>query len=154
MAQKAEFQPDLWENRFVRPKADELVEQVAEPHRSLLSDVRESLAEAGLKESVEWLGVSWKWSLSYRGHPRDVQACAFVVPQPDNPRVCMPIADGDVDRLGISDISKSARERVVFAPLVGPVRWPEWEITSRSTVDEVVGLVRAKLSLENECAAS
>lgn len=144
-----------WEDRYRQPALPELVGLLSKQHASLLEAARDALvALEGVSESIEWRGTPWRWTLSYQLDPG--RPVAFLVPQPARPRMAIPLSDDLAAALTSRKFSKPVRDAVVFAPRVGEVLWPAWELQSRTQIDELIELARRKheLMLPSEPVAS
>lgn len=139
------FKPRVpWEDRFQHPKLDELLGEFSKQQSGLIEQAREALLGlGGVKESITWLGIPWRWTLAYDldggGKP-----WAYIVPQPGKPLLALPMSGEAVAALPMRRLPKFIRDVVVFSPKVGGVHWMQWELTSRTQVEELIGLVKKK----------
>jgi len=143
MARKTTAPLSPWEDRFSRPSTETLLGALAEGELELVNLARQAFRDSGRAEHLEWLGVSWKWSFAYR-RDRGDQGWGFLVPQPGSPRICLPVPPALLARAGSLNLPRSIRDALIFAPDVGGVRWPEWKLANRSSLDDVLQLARAK----------
>lgn len=97
-----------------------------------------------MSESLSWRGV-WHWTLAYRGQGRAEPACAYLIPDPERPRLCIMITEERLADLPLRKVSKAVRESVIHAPPVNGVRWPVWAIHSKAQVDELLPLIEVRL---------
>lgn len=134
-----------WEDRYRTPTVRELRDLLSKQHCQLLDLARESLLGLeGVHESIEWRGIPWRWTLAFHveGSP-----LAYLVPQPARPRIGVALNDEFVQALSLKRVSKAVRDTITFAPRVGEVLWPAWELVSRTQIEELIGLVRRKHEL-------
>lgn len=132
-----------WEDRFRAPSVSELRGLLSKQHVQLFDAAREALlALGGVSESIEWRGVPWRWTLAFQVEP--ARPLAYLVPQPARPRLAVPVTDDVVASLAARRVSRPIRDAIVFAPRVGEVLWPSWELLGRTQIDELLELVRAK----------
>jgi hypothetical protein len=134
-----------WEDRYRTPTVRELRDLLSRQHCQLLDAAREALLTMdGVIESIEWRGIPWRWTMAFH---REASAVAYLVPQPARPRIGVPLSDELVQALSLKRLSKSVRDAITFAPRVGEMLWPAWDLTSRTQIDELLGLVRRKHEL-------
>lgn len=132
-----------WEDRFRVPSVSELRALLSKQHVQLFDVAREALlALDGVNESIEWRGVPWRWSLAFQTEPG--RPLAYLVPQPARPRLAVPLSDEVVGSLAARKVSRPIRDAIVFAPRVGEVLWPSWELLGRNQIEELLDLVRIK----------
>lgn len=137
-----------WEDRFRTPTWAELMTAFAKPQSSLLEHARERLlAVPMVRERLAWHGIPWRWSMSYAAEGEEPRAVAFLIPQPGKPRLAVPLPAELVSVVPLRKLSKPVREAIVYAPQVAGVRWPSWELTGPSLLDEVLALVDQKVAV-------
>jgi hypothetical protein len=145
MNRRASKQRNCWEDRFRAPTFSELRGVLNKPHEHLLEVARERLIGLeGVQESIEWRGIPWRWTLAYAVEGRSL---AYLVPQPGRPRMAIPLADDLLAAMDLRKASKLVRDAIVFAPRVGDVIWPAWDLQNRAQIDELVGVARRKHEL-------
>jgi hypothetical protein len=134
-----------WEDRFRTPTESDLLSGYAKPLGACVEAVRAGLAElSGVRESLTWQGVPWRWTFIYR-HEADTQrGLAYLVPQPDKPLLAIPLPAEVVAALQPRKLSRSIRDVIVHAPSVAGLRWATWEIQSETQVEELLSLVVAR----------
>jgi hypothetical protein len=143
MARKSALPPRrAWEDRYRTPNPEDLIRGMEGPGRELFLHVRGELAAlAGVRESLSWQGIPWRWSFSYR-MAGGREAFAFLVPQPGRPLLGLPLGECVFDTVLESKISKPVREAILHAPAIGSVRWTQWELTSRTQAEDLLILAR------------
>ena len=129
-----------WEDRFSTPTQDLLLGQYEGNARSLAETALAELEQiTGAKPSLEWLGLSWKWTLVARV-PGETEPSAYFVPTPDWPSIALPvplpIAEDILHRRG----SKYLRDVLVHATQVGQTRWAQWSIQGKAQLADVLRL--------------
>ncbi len=129
-----------WEDRFTTPTTDLLLDQYEGPAQSLARTALDQLEKiAGQPPKLEWLGLSWKWTLVYEV-PGESEPSAYLVPTPDWPSIALPvpipIAEDILTRRG----SKYLRETLVHACQVDQIRWAQWAIQGKAQLADVLKL--------------
>jgi len=135
-----------WEDRFRAPTWDELRGASNKQLAALLEHARERLLRlAGAREQLAWHGIPWRWSLAVRVPADPDRPIAFLVPQPNHPRLAVPLSNEVLASIVTARLAKPTREAIVHAPLVGGVRWPSWELANRTQFAELLSLIELRL---------
>ncbi len=144
----------LWEDRFGRPTVESLLGACPRGVLPLIDHARERLKKVkGVSEQLVWQGIPWRWTLTYR-HPLEAErSFAFVVPDPAKPRLAIPIPDRVLAEISLKKASKLLRDPILQAPIVGAVRWCQWELQSKALIEEVVELAVLKVTAEAAASA-
>lgn len=153
--------PKRWTDKFRPATADELLSDLGE-RRAGVERVRSLLlADRQVAEDVSWQGVSWRWSLVYTRPGDATRAWAYLVPDPDEPRICVPLPEDAVEQIRMRRLKKGAREAVLQAQMVAGVRWVTLEIgggggpggaaASGVGVEEIEEVLRAKRECRGCC---
>lgn len=131
-----------WEDRFRQPSAADLLAGFNKQLTQLLGYSRTRFAAIeGVSEEIAWLGIPWRWSLTYRSCGGEARPIGYIIPQPGRPQIALPLSEETILALPAKRISKFVRDGLVSAIQVENVRWAQWEVTTRSQVDELLGLV-------------
>ena len=136
----------LWADQFTTPSAASLLAAASPPAAELLALARERLSAVdGASESIEWLGLPWRWTLTFSrgGHE---PALAYLVPDPATPRIAVPLRHEIVHAIEPKSVSRAIRDEILACTHVAGVYWPSWELTSRAVLDEAMKLVALKLA--------
>lgn len=134
-----------WEERFRLPTRDDLLNAFNRPQRHLIDVLRTGLlALESVEESLTWRGIPWRWSLSYSQEGESDRAWAYLVPQPAKAVFCLPIAADSLESLPLRKLSRPVRDSIFAATQVGGVYWPQWELVSRTQVDDLFLLARRR----------
>lgn len=132
-----------WEDRYRTPSLPDLVRGMDAQARDLFQMMRQHLgALPGVREQLGWEGIPWRWSLSYH-LPGTAAVFAYLVPQPAKPLLGLPLAAGVLETVLGGRLSKPVREAILLAPAVGSVRWTQWELASKTQIEELAALVRS-----------
>ena len=133
-----------WQNRFVTPGAQELADAVARSLRPTLACVRKRLLSVdGVCEQVQWQGV-WKWTLVYTHRGQPGRAWAFLVPDPERPRLCIPMPEVSLGTPKARRLTRELREMLSQAPVVNGARWPVWTLQNKAQAEELLSLCELK----------
>lgn len=134
----------VWEDRFATPTRDALRDDLSKQSLALVDHLRASiLSVSGVKETVAWCGVTWKWSLVFKDSSGRI--VAYIVPQPAHTKLVLPLSTHILSRLPSREVSKWLRDGVTTATIVGDVRWAHWEFASKANVEELLWLLEARL---------
>jgi hypothetical protein len=136
-----------WEDRFRAPTWEELRGASNKQIAGLLEHARERLLHLPeARERLAWHGIPWRWSLAFSVATADPdRPVAFLVPQPNHPRLAVPLAAEVLAQINLPRFSKPVREAILHAPQVGGVRWPSWELVNRTQFSELHELIEARL---------
>lgn len=145
MSRKAPKPRIAWEDRFQQPGAGELLAPFHKQHTFLLTHARDGLASLpGVVESIEWRGVPWRWSFVYRIEGDGERPWAYLVPQPGRPVLALPLDTSLAGSSTVRKMSRGVRDTILFSTQVAGVFWPQWELNSRTQLEEVLSLAKRK----------
>lgn len=134
-----------WLDRFVEPKDETLVDSLNRQVAPAFEHARDMLKASGtLHETIAWQGV-WNWTFTYTNGQPD-KPVAYLVPDPVRPRLALAFPDHLIPKLTLKKLSKSVRDGLAHAPVVGAVRWAQWDIQSKAQIEEILTLVEARLA--------
>lgn len=143
-----------WPDRFREPTVEYLIEFLRRQNLPAFNQARTKLlALDGMHETIAWQGV-WNWTIGYRMAGQSGSACAYLIPDPDKPRLCVPIAEHRLADLPTRKLSKIVREAILHAPAVNGDRWPVWAIQSKAQIDELLLLVEVRPVVEVRVASA
>ncbi len=130
---------DAWSDRFRAPTTDELKAALGKQPAHLLEATRNRLLDfPNVREELSWQGIPWRWSFVYRWEAEPDRAWAYVIPEPGKPRLALPLNAELITRLPARKLSKPVRDGIVQATEVAQVRWAQWELTSKTLLDELL----------------
>jgi len=134
-----------WHDQFTTPDPDRLVGEIGSQHTAAYAALMKRISALDhLVEELRWMGVPWRWTIAYQDSTRDV---AFIIPDPDCPKLSIPIALEQIGRLDSKKLPKTVREGLARARVVGDVAWAEWEVASQAAATDL-GKFLAKLERE------
>lgn len=131
-----------WEDRFTTPTPEQLFDVLDGEIADRVRELRGSLGEDfGLSERLEWCGVPWKWSLTYRtGRAARAEIVAYLIPNPETPTVVFRLTHEQFSTLPLRKLSRHIRDGLAPTRLVAGVCWPEWKFQTSNQVQDLVGL--------------
>ncbi len=134
-----------WEDRFVEPKPDQLIEHYEAGSAQFFEACRERLSDfEGVEESVSWQGLPWRWTLVYTLEGDPTRAFAYLVADPAAPTVSIPLNDEIVDSMPVKRLKKHIRDGIFMAKRVESTLWATWEIAAKTQLDEVMDIAKRK----------
>lgn len=134
----------VWEDRFATPTAEALRRDLSKQSVALIDHLRTALLSvSGVRETVAWCGVTWKWSLVYKDSSGRI--VAYIVPQPAHTKLVLPLSTHILSRLPSREVTKWLRDGITQATAVGEIRWAHWEFQSKANTEELLWLLEARL---------
>lgn len=153
MSRKASKPRIAWEDRFAAPEVPELLDALARQQATLVEQARDGLRALGeVSESVVWHGIPWRWTFAFAFEDEPERPWAYLVPQPGRPLLSIPLTAEVVSALPMKRLSKGVRDAIAGATLVGGVYWPQWPLTSRAQVDELILIARRRAEVAPQTA--
>jgi hypothetical protein len=145
MSRKAVKPRIAWEDRFAAPDADDLLAPFPKYQAAFIEQIREGMSGlGGVVESIVWHGVPWRWTFAYASEAEPERPWAYLVPQPGRPLLAMPLTAEVIAALPMKKLSRPVRDGIALAALVGGVYWPQWPLTARSQVEELILIARRR----------
>lgn len=139
-----------WEDRFRTPSVDDLREAYPKQLGNLLDLARESLrGREGVAEEISWQGLPWRWTFLYYLNGDRSRPWAYLVPDPEKPKVSLPLSRDMVDSLPMHRFKKHVKDGVLQSRLVAGVYWATWELTSKAQLADILDLVTRELKVVN-----
>ena len=141
-----------WENRFERPT----IEALRGPYNKQLGGYHDTARDFLLKfenieETIDWHGLPWRWSSRFDivGVTGD-RGWVYLVPDPNGPRLSIPLTEEMVEKLPKTRLKKHVREGIDHAKCIGDVRWTDWEITGKAQLDDLLKIAKRTYQYLNE----
>lgn len=143
MPRRSAPQRSPWEDRFATPSAEDLLQALDPDAAGLVASLREEFkTDFLLHERLEWCGVPWKWSLTFRADTSATSdILAYIVPSPESPCVVYRLPHDRVGSLPLRKLSRHVKEGLATAQLVAGVCWPEWKIQSATQTRDLADLL-------------
>jgi len=137
-----------WQNRFERPTIDTLREQYNKQLGGYHDTARSFLLKFdNIEESIDWHGLPWRWSTRFDiGKLTPDRGWVYLIPDPEGPKVSVPMTESMVDRLPKTRLKKHIREGVEHGKKVGNIRWTQWTITSKSQLEDILDVSKRAYS--------
>lgn len=130
----------VWSDRFSRPDAEVLASGFPKLAQGAFDLARARLRGLeDVREEVQWRGV-WHWCFAYitdDGEP----SVAFLVPDPERPRLCLPFPDSMIRELPARKLARVVRDVLAHAPAVDGVRWPMWDLSTKTETEDLLTLL-------------
>lgn len=137
-----------WEDRWVEPTLEQLLEPIEPQRRDFIKALMEqTLAFPGVKRSLVWHGTAWKWTIEFNVHSDEHESegiLAYVVPVPAEPIFCIPLTEQEIDKLPIKRLNKYIREGIHVAKRGVKYHWAVWTPTAGTEVEYLTDLVKRK----------
>ncbi|TVQ62375.1 MAG: hypothetical protein EA378_05515 [Phycisphaerales bacterium] len=157
----------IWSDRFREPSTEELLlglpKADAEPFHMTRSGL---LAIDRCEERLGWEGIPWRWCLSYRIVPPEPEGgvtpgapqpspppFAYLVPEPAQPKLCVPLPTEIIAALKPRQVAKTVREGILASSPVDGVFWPTWHLQTKTGAEELLALIRFRLEAGDELSA-
>lgn len=137
----------VWEDRFRKPTVEQLVSELPRSTAGALQSLREQLLSVpGCIEEVTWKGVPWRWTIEMRNEQSPDKAWAYLVPQPEQPLMVLPITSDGLSGISMKKLNKPVRDAIIHAREVEGVRWAQWQIESKSQVEVLVKIAKQQMA--------
>lgn len=134
-----------WEDKFKRPSLEDLREGMNKERSTLLDAARDAfLSLPGVQEEVSWQGLPWRWTLTYRCPDDPKRIWAYLVPDPANPKLSMPLTSAMVSALPMHRFKKHVKDAVLNGRMVDGVYWATWEITTKPQLSDILELANQR----------
>jgi len=140
-----------WNDRWRQPELEELLSGIKDPYQKLTREIVGRLQEhEALTDRMDWYGVSWKWSLSFRlvgdaGESDAVDAVCYVVPSEERPEVVVPLHRDVLAELPVRKLHRFLRDSIEVAKCAVDIHWVRLTPSSKDEAAAVLDLVDRKL---------
>lgn len=135
-----------WNDRFRKPSAELLISEITKSLQPAVESLRGQLLDADTaSEEICWQGVPWRWSIVLRHDAITGRAWAYIVPQPSQPLLVVPLTAEGIAALPMRKLLKPVRDAITHAKQVDGIRWAQWEIQSKTQAETLVKLARIQL---------
>lgn len=138
-----------WENRWVEPQFETLLEPLNAQRRRLIEIIMETVNEYdGIMRDLQWYGPGWNWTLQYqfaspiKGLESDI--LCYLVPNPEAPIVCVPLCDAEIEKLPLKRLNKLIRTGINLAKCAVAIHWTTFTPTNQTEVGHIVDLIKRK----------
>lgn len=138
-------QASPWEDKFNEPEIDTLRELYPKVVRMLFDEARERLLEfSDVTEELAWEGLPWRWCLRFTVPGDPTRAFAFLVPNPEKPRLGVSFTGEMLKSMPLHRLKKYMKETLVASHDVGGMFWTTLDFASKSQLDDAMDLVKRK----------
>lgn len=133
----------VWGDRFTQPNETDLVSMLTGDEQALVQYIIEKCTDLGADQrSVRWQGIPWRWTIQIG--MKDESSIGFLIAEPGRPQLAIPLTASDLDRIPMRRLSKSVRDSILGARAVSSMLWPEWDITSKTQIDELMAMMKVR----------
>ena len=130
-----------WSDRFRTPSLVDLVAPLPRPARTAVLHATQTLVKGrGLRERLRWHGV-WRWSCAYEANAGADRAVAYLIPDPNRPRMCIPVTRDAANMLPARKTPSYVRQELASCPAVDGVLWPIWTVESKQMISELFATI-------------
>jgi len=137
-------QRSAWEDRFSQPTDQEVLSHYTRQFRGCAEGIRSVMqALPGMSESLEWMGLPWRWTFVYRRQGASDRLHGYMVPLPTGPRWVLSVSQDVVEHLSFKSMPRPVREAFTSATRVGSQLWPQWDVQTKAQVLEVAGVLES-----------
>lgn len=138
----------VWEERWTQPEVAQLLQALGPPEENPLARITDELADIdGLCRTLAWYDQAWKWTIEYTdGKPLENpwDAVCYLVPNPADVAVCVPLSKHVIEQLPMRKISKYIREGIISAKCAVRVHWAIWKPNNVADAPLIADLIRRK----------
>ncbi len=132
-----------WADQFTRPSIEDLFAGLNKADQTLAQRCLDRFAHAGARvRTVQWHGIPWNWTIAIKSD--NDTPLAFLIPEPRKPQLALRLPAAHFTGVSLRKVSKPIREGLLAAKVVNGIVWPEWQLVSKSQVDELLALVELK----------
>lgn len=134
-----------WEDQFRQPQTDQLTSHYGKQLGNLFESARERLTEYDdISEVVEWHGVPWNWTCVYHSPDDPTRAYAYLVADPEAPKIAVPLTVEMVSRLPLKRMKKHIRDAIQTGRRVADTVWATFQVANKTQLEEVMDVVKRK----------
>lgn len=138
----------VWEDRWVEPKAEQLLAALKDHHRSAIEALLEQTHQLdGIEQHLHWYGKAWKWTFELTfcdAKGNDLGTLAYVVPNPENPLVSIPLDKDTYEQLPMRRLNRYIREGLRAAKCAVELYWAGWTPSSAGDAEHLFDLIKRK----------
>lgn len=136
-----------WEDRFRTPTPLELREHYNKLNSSLFDQTRAALLQLGvLRERMNWSGEPWHWACVYLTGDDEDHPVAYLVPDRACLKLVVALPADLLPGLRVENLRAETREAIRASKTVCGGSWPVFDITSKAKLDDVMALVKRRLT--------
>ncbi len=134
-----------WRDRFIEPSPSQLRNGLSTEASPFFDQTRTYLQDLkDVRESVEWYGNCWCWTLTYRV-PGEGDPIAVLIPSPEDLQMGMLVEPPFVDGLPLRRLKRGVRDGLDLASEPFDTRWAVWSMGAGTILDDLQDLVRRKM---------
>lgn len=138
-----------WEDRWIEPTVEQLLEPFNDPaRRKILDTLLEKLGNfSGVESKLVWYGTAWRWTVMYSLYDEDhnqIDVMGYFVPNPTAPIVCIPMREAVIAKLPIKRLNRYIRDGIRSAKCAVELHWAMWNPSAGTEVDHLADLFKRK----------
>ena len=142
-----------WQDRWTEPTFEQLIDPIKakEAHHKALSSVMAGLEGfEGIQRRIIWAGQGWQWCIEYTlagSHetgPDNPDAMAYVVPDPEQPFIAIPLRDEHIEQVPLRRVNRFIRDQIRSAKCAVDIHWCKWSPSAQTEVDHLMDLIKRK----------
>jgi len=144
MTHEIKVRPRLtWEERWQEPAVEGLLEPLGPNHRRGMKGLIEALdTMPNVERRFSWFGPSWRWTIVWEiGEGESATAICYMILDPEQPHVQIPMADAFVESLPIRQLHKYVRDNIALAKQAVSLHWGTWSPTNQGEVEHLMDLI-------------
>jgi len=136
-----------WTDRFTKPQIDELSAHYDSVTGNLFDAARRSVSEPeAVEERLEWQGLPWRWTLVFERQGDPTRALAYLVPDPQSPKLSIPLTTEMIRLLPLKRMKKTIRDGIEMGNTINSTVWACWDLGSENQLDEILDILSRKLA--------
>ncbi|GAB4189221.1 MAG: hypothetical protein Kow00105_03730 [Phycisphaeraceae bacterium] len=140
-----------WEDRWVQPTLEQLLEPLDEQRRKVVDILIENIeAFPGVERRLIWHGTSWRWTIQFVVFGEDqklIDTLVYLVPNPESPTVCVPLKPAEVEKLPLKRLNRYIRDGIRVAKRAVEVYWTNWTPTAVTETEHLMDLIKRRHKL-------
>jgi hypothetical protein len=163
-----------WDDRWSQPSLEQLLHPLkVQPRRLFDQIIGKVTGLSNVDRSIIWYGPSWKWTIYYTlpasalvtlpalGGSSSASATAatpasspsknsepetlcYLVPNHQNPLICVPLSDAVIDRLPLKRLNRFVREAIASSKCAVSIHWAIFAPTTLAETSYLVDLIERK----------
>jgi hypothetical protein len=132
-----------WTDQFTKPSLDDLLAGLNKADQALVVRCLDRFEQMGVAQrAVVWHGIPWNWTIAVKSD--NDAPIAYLVPEPRRPQLALRFPAANLAGVSLRRLPKPVRDGLLAAKVVNGIIWPEWQLISKTQVDELLALIEIK----------